>query len=624
MVSRSQLALILLLLACSLAGQTPDSTYFGAQAIKQEPFHITEAEDMIYDGRVAIFKIEILPDSTLGEVIPISIPGEGKLDSLVIESLNEWKFAPATAKGKPVTATLLINVVFVGSIMTDEDEVVSDTTRTLRYMKARLEEKLDDLRERYNNHFSDTRFIYSQENFHLYAPYQTTFHFTRNGFIQTELPIDGTHTLQWMKELYAIPQEDRVYNLRNESYSNPVPVTEAQLGLGDYVMNHAYIHFMKGDVFGVNDVDLDVKYLAYEGEQFTENEEAGDFLSHVTWHTGLGDIYLDNDIINHNIDPGKLKKVYQPTQQEYVRERLWDHSIFWDNHWLDVGYKYQRRSYQNLDLDIDEFDAYYLLHAGDSLFYQQIDVTVQSRDFEHDSWLAEHRLDIGHLHTHADFLREYGYDLRKSMDIAWGDSIAIAVGYKIEGEREAYLDRRYEFRESAMHAGFRMQHELGWLHLDLDWSLLRSEYEAYSRPAVNIIIDQKEKDIYGAALITRMQTRWRKFSFNVTSKVDYRDTDEVIELPEWKLSSALELMYDVGHNNLLKLGVRQLQVSEYTDWRGLPVEYTRVLDGWFGIQITRKFQINLEAYNLTSEDNLFDREAHGVHYNFTVYWQFVN
>ncbi len=628
MVSRTSLALIVVLLvAGSLMAQERDSTYFAPQAVVQNHFILSQPEYKTYDGGIVILSVEVLPDSTLGEVVTIAGTGNETLDNLIVESLSSWTFEPATSGGVPVAAKMLANVILTAEVPDIGDSAEIDTTLATPYLKERVEDRLRDLRYRYNRRSLDTRYVFAQENFHLYAPYQTTIHFTRNRFIQNELPVGGTHSLQLIKTLYPISDESGIYHLETPQYSCPVALTEAQLGTGDKVMNHAYIHFMKGRLFGLRDVDVNLKFLAYEGEMFEENERSGDYLTHVVWHSTLGDVILDNDILNHDIISNKMKKVYQPKTAEYTSERLWDHSIYWDNRFLDVGYKYQRRAYRidnHLDEAIDEYDRYYLLHAGDSLFYQQINLTAQSQDFERDSWLAEHRLDIGRLHSHATFLREFGYDQKKSLKIAWGDSIAVLAGYRAEGDRQEYLERFYEFRESGWFAGIRIAYETGWMLVDLDWRLLRSDFKTVAKPDTIVYIHEEEEDVLGADCVTTLQTSWRRFILNISSKVDYRKTDKVIELPRWKVSNEVELILDVGHDNAMKLGVRQTQVAGYRDWRNRDIDTTRMLDGWFGIQITKRFQINLECYNLTSEDNLFDMPSNDTHYNFTLYWQFVN
>ena len=628
MVSRSTLALIIILMvAGGMLAQEPDSTYFAPQAIEQHDYYISQSKYDYYSGWVVTLKIEIFPDSTLGEITTVIGSGVDALDSLVVESLEDWKFEPATINGEPVAGTLLINIPLTSEAPSASESARIDTTLATPYLMKQVEDKLSDLRYRYNRRFLDTRYVFAQENFHLYAPYQTTFHFTRNRFIQSELPVSGTQILQLMKTLYPIANDAPVYHLETPQYICPVSLTETQLGTGDKLMNHAYVNYMKGRLFGVREIDANFQFLAYEGEMFEENEQCGDYVTHLVWHSKLGDLYLDNDILNHDITSIKMKKVYQPKTEEYAKERLWDHSVYWDNRWLDIGYKYQRKAYRiknHADEAIDETNRYYILHAGDSLFYQQIDLTAQSRDFEHDSWLAEHRLDIGGLHSHAAFMREFGYDQHKSLKIAWGDSIAVQAGYRIEGERQQYLQRRYEFRESGWFAGMRFLYEAGWILLDLDWRLVRSDYKTVSRPDATIDIDTTEENVLGTDCLTRVQTILGRFLLNINSKVDYRQTDKVIELPRWKISSEAELVLDVGHDNAMKLGVRQTQVAGYNDWREREVDSTRILDGWFGIQITKQFQINLEGYNLTSADNLFDKPAHGAHYNFTLHWQFVN
>ncbi len=632
MVYRKQLVVAILLLTAALLFsqedvRIDDSLTFEAQAILQNPCMLEEPEHQVFDGRIAILNVQVLPDSTLGNVIPVSVPGEGILDTLVIASLSDWKFSPAMKNGEPIVSEIIVNVVLLGADSSVDESVIVDTSMTIAELKEIVEENLGEMREHYLNRFRDTREVYAQENLHLYAPYQSTVYYTRNGFIQSELPISGAHALQLMKTIYPVGGVDNFYRFQVSEYRCPVALAEAQLGTGDNLMNHAYVNFRKGQFLGLDPVDINLKYMAYEGKMFEESEHTGDFLTHLTWHTSLGDIRFDNDIFNHDISSKKLEKVYQPQREEMVNERLWDHSIFWDNPWLDVGYKYQRKVYRidnNPEDQIDDTSGYYVLHAGDSLFFQRFDITAQSRDFEHDSWMAEHHLDIYRFHTQAMFLREDGYDPLKSFRIALGDTLSVFAGYRVERDRQEYGNRFYEFTESGWFGGIGFKKRFSRLHFDLDWRFTQSEFKNIGVAEYLTNYNEKTPDVPGVDLFTRIQADISRLTILLSSKIKYRDTDEVVELPALKSSTELEFAYDVHHNNALKLGFRHLYTTDYTNWLGEEIPMTRMLDGWFGIQITKKFQINLEAYNLTGEENLFDNLARDTHYNFTLYWQFVN
>jgi len=111
----------------------------------------------------------------------------------------------------------------------------------------------------------------------------------------------------------------------------------------------------------------------------------------------------------------------------------------------------------------------------------------------------------------------------------------------------------------------------------------------------------------------------------------YRNTD-IRFLPSLQSQSSLVFQLDMKHDNYIKLGLSHIFLSEHAylfQNSGSEVFSTfNHLDAWLAIQVTKQFQIKLDAVNLTNELSLFGWPASeglaGRHFNFNVQWIFIN
>ena len=75
------------------------------------PAYPTLARSHGHEGRVLI-QVSVLGDGRVGSARVASSSGHGSLDRAALKAVKRWRFRPALRGGKPVTATLMVPVVF--------------------------------------------------------------------------------------------------------------------------------------------------------------------------------------------------------------------------------------------------------------------------------------------------------------------------------------------------------------------------------------------------------------------------------------------------------------------------------------------------------------------------------
>jgi protein TonB len=59
-----------------------------------------------------LIQVSVLGDGRVGSARVASSSGHGSLDRAALKAVKRWRFRPALRGGKPVTATLMVPVVF--------------------------------------------------------------------------------------------------------------------------------------------------------------------------------------------------------------------------------------------------------------------------------------------------------------------------------------------------------------------------------------------------------------------------------------------------------------------------------------------------------------------------------
>jgi hypothetical protein len=107
----------------------------------------------------------------------------------------------------------------------------------------------------------------------------------------------------------------------------------------------------------------------------------------------------------------------------------------------------------------------------------------------------------------------------------------------------------------------------------------------------------------------------------------FDNNPEILTYPEWQISDLLELNFLLKYNNAIKLGLKHIYHSDfsyYYDASETPITTdTNNYDAYLKIQLTDRFEISVDAVNITNNKTMFTNYPHpGTHFNFN--WIFAN
>ena len=144
-----------------------------------------------------------------------------------------------------------------------------------------------------------------RENFHLFSP-NANFYFNKNGFSIIPFKTQNIQILQDFSPHYQVDISGNFIKFSKSNYAHNIPVTKTFLGLGDEEMNHAFVKFLKGNVFSLENSGIEVSYLAQSGMWFDKDETSKNLDLHLFYHFNLGDLHFYNSTFNQNIPNVKL------------------------------------------------------------------------------------------------------------------------------------------------------------------------------------------------------------------------------------------------------------------------------------------------------------------------------
>ena len=99
--------------------------------------------------------------------------------------------------------------------------------------------------------------------------------------------------------------------------------------------------------------------------------------------------------------------------------------------------------------------------------------------------------------------------------------------------------------------------------------------------------------------------------------------------PNWQILDLVEITYFLKYDNAIKLGFKHIYHSSYSytldDLEVIFRNDTQNFDAYLKIQLTDKFEISVDAINLTNNKIMFTNSNHpGTHLNVNVHWIFIN
>lgn len=534
-----------------------------------------------------------------------------------------------------------------------EEDAPQDTLNTETAILDTLEERIDPklLLIEMNNFLDEKRkmeddlflphLIY-KENFHLSSPFDLNVRIKKNGFSEIPFATGNLQTVQNNRNIYNTIYKRGNISYNSLEYSLPAAITETYMGLGDIDMNNISVSLMKGDIFGFPAFDMQLDYLGEEGKwQGQTNEVSKNFHLNLSYDLDFARIHFDNSLIDQTL-PGEkdINNYSYPFKSVSNKEN--EYSIKVENNNIDLGFKFIRNDYKLDDYFVKKRDLMQVL-AQKRFNSKYLELNL-SYEFISEDIL----LDSDVIYAKIDRSSSYHmFSVDQDVNI---------LGFKIGNT--AYCKDKNNFQIDSelikeLFHGFSLY--VGYNNLSTEYypELFSTNLLNQTRLSISGGIMMKypflnSKFTYGQHNVNNFQSDFydihNSLHINITKNIHlnyelwlrneqpdflFDNNPEILTYPEWQISDLLELSYLLKYNNAIKLGLKHIYHSDfsyYYDACETPTTTdTQNFDAYLKIQLTDKFEISVDAINLTNTNIMFTNSDHpGTHFNFNVHWIFVN
>jgi hypothetical protein len=466
-------------------------------------------------------------------------------------------------------------------------EVTPDTTGiSLKELKQSLDQYLEDAQN--NKEKLQFPFILCNENFHLKTPFDPNLRFIKNGFTVIPFKVSNLHILQNYSSFFNTELKCGFTIFLEGNYDLPVAVTESSLTLGEGDMNHAFVSFRKGKILGLKNINLKIDYLGQEGQWLSVNEKSRNFNLHLFSSHNWGKIHLYHTTIDQKISTNKLANAPELPESKRIKDKTSDTAILFENNYINFGVRLENYIHSSYE--------YFMNNSNDTNFHL---LTL-----DHHSQIAF--LDLGNSGYYQDeenhfFASELEYTVLKGINVVVNYSI-LKLGNISFFQPEERTGTGFVF----------------------DLAFMKTKVIAGKE-------NLSEENTYFAETTSFADLHFKRLQLKMKNWTLYRDI-ELDELPTLQSQTSLELILNLEYNNAIKLGLEHVYTSEYSYTCDLQDSIVRDkfsnLDAWLAFQVTRRFQIQVDAVNLLDNARLFaypvSEQLSGPRFNVNLHWIFIN
>ncbi len=490
-------------------------------------------------------------------------------------------------------------------------EVTPDTTGiSLKELKQNLDQYLEDTQN--NKEKLQFPFILYNENFHLKTPFDPGLRFIKNGFTVIPFKASNLHILQNYNPFFNTEYKRGFTIFSEDDYYLPFAVTESYLCLGEGDMNHAFISFRKGEILGLKNINLKIDYLGHEGQWLGVNEKSRNYNLHLFSSHNWGKIHLYHTTIDQKISANKLADAPELPESKRIKDEISDTAILFENGYINFGIKYENLETDTLNRKMSEFILSKKLELGTHYIQACYEYFMNNTDdnnfhlltLDHHSKIAF--LNLGNSGYYQD---EENYFFASELEYTVLKCINVIVKYNVLKSENTFF--------------FQPEERTG-TGLSLDLPFMQTEVIAGKE-------NLNEENTYFAETTSYADLHFKRLQLKMKNWTLYRDID-LDDLPTLQSQTSLELILNLVYNNAIKLGIEHVYTSEYSYTCDLQDSIVRDkfsnFDAWLAFQITRRFQIEVNAVNLLDIDRLFaypvSEKLSGPRLNVNLHWIFIN
>jgi hypothetical protein len=532
---------------------------------------------------------------------------EESADSLSFEfadSLAVYSMQDSLLEVEP-DSILHMNDIFADSLLTSE-EVMFDSLDIVKLhndLQLYLENK-KELRENFQ-----LPMIVENEDFHLKTPFNPNLHFSKNGFTHFPFLTSNIHTIQNYAPLLNAVYDKGFVDFTDDNYSLPVASTDVFLGLGDINMNHAAMNYHKGNIVGIPDLNLEVGYVGMDGKWLGKREKSRNFNGHLFYQKNWGKLHLYYTNIDMEISSNKLAN--PPQILATVIDRNSDIAVKLENSFLNIGYRSENAKVDSIRRKLTEYWINKDIEFRNHQFKFNYEYFTSSKEDDFQIINLNHNSEISIFNFGNRLLLQEkdDYYLASLLKAKLHSCFQLQINF----EKQESDSTNSLWQSERLGGGFIL--DFSQLNLNVLAGKDKIDDESIS------FVESKLKTNYSFGILNIALDNWTLF---------HRTAN--VFAPQLQTQTNLEFQLDVKHDNLIKFGISNTYLSEYAFFQNNQETETYSsyvnFDAWLAFQITKQFQIKLDAVNLTNAYSLFGLPAYeslaGRHFNFNIQWTFIN
>ena len=652
-IKRDIIALLLISLTllacirCDILAQMDEANLIPPRIIDRAPlYYPEELQDELIMGRVTL-EVTILQDGSIGYIeIESSIP---ELDSLAIYNVTQWLFEPAYLDDEPTIGTLEIDIDFIPDMY--EFEVAPPDTIAIDLEK--LQDKIDRFilkrQEPLKHTLSLLDFPGYSENYHIISWERGSPLMEKNRFTIIPSMTLEAHTFQNYYPLYRTEIETHNWNFDTEEYLLPATFVVAYAGLGFLNMDYAHIRVAKNNSLDIENLQFHAGLLFQDGYWIGTPEKSSNFNLGLIYPIGDNTLYWNTFYLDQEIPVIKFRDEYLYQANVFYEEKNIEHSLYWENRYLDLGLKYEKREYDSTLHEIQPERTLYQIMLSRTLKWREHNLNLNWQYFEIDAtesfenpYITDNHRDIRRigydyqgetLQISGNLLSGMGYEYYANLGARYRINDILRGGITLleASPRQAIRRSVSTLTTRDLKASIGIETGLGSFDTGFGYREYKQYGDTYHYHG-SFLLD----DIPDRALNPEIGMETPYISANYGIRFGYRVTDwklsttlhahlrdELDYFPQYHGKANLECRYNLRHNNAITAGLIYHHAAQfYTPYQR--VDATDMLDGYIRISITRLFDFQADAKNLLESESLYGFPTAGIHWNVGIRWYFFN
>jgi hypothetical protein len=421
-----------------------------------------------------------------------------------------------------------------------------------------------------------------------------------NGFSVNTQQMQSMRQVQSRRSFYELENIGHSINLENDYYLLPITLTDTEAGMGDFRNMHGNFTMRKGQLMGRDSLGICLNVSGINGYWFGNYDSAANLRLHLYQKLRSGILEFTHASYSEEFSSNML---LQESDAELVSRDMKEDILMYKHKYLQAGIRYETG-----DIGGDEQRqlSFLLRRTGDS----------DSLDY-----------DIGIEYIRAGAKADSNWLVGSGTAKGKWNFAEYQAGFNIS-DIDNYFYETELFTNIYKGVGFTGK-SYNWRYTD---SLLFSTTGKESRYGAGIAWhnDNLRFDIIYGHNDDGINADWFLESY-LNAKIGWGSFDILLRNwafyflnPEFMTRNEAEIVYNLEHNNRVRVQVSSSYYYDYYDAEEYYVPAAHNLDLLLGIGISNNFEIRAEMINATDNFYLLGESIAGLHYLFNIYWYFVN